>query len=90
LIDVDGLKAADDALGHAAGDALIAAVAERLERGTRGGDALARVGGDEFVLLCPGVDEPAAAALAFKLEQSVEAEPVSYRQNLWKLPLTVR
>ena len=49
--DLDGLKGINDAYGHAAGDAVLAAVAERLNDEVRRGDIVARLGGDEFVIV---------------------------------------
>jgi len=54
FVDIDALKQVNDALGHAAGDDVIVAVAEALRSVTRATDVVARWGGDEFCVLGPG------------------------------------
>jgi diguanylate cyclase (GGDEF)-like protein/PAS domain S-box-containing protein len=55
FIDLDGFKAVNDGYGHAAGDALLVAAAERLRAGLRDEDLLGRLGGDEFAAVLTGV-----------------------------------
>jgi diguanylate cyclase (GGDEF)-like protein len=70
FLDLDGFKAINDRLGHAAGDKLLQRVAERLLSCIRGGDTACRYGGDEFVLLLPEVDDEQHA---FEVAQKIHA-----------------
>jgi diguanylate cyclase (GGDEF)-like protein/PAS domain S-box-containing protein/putative nucleotidyltransferase with HDIG domain len=60
MIDVNGLKLINDSFGHAAGDDLLQKVAEILTHACRNRDVLARIGGDEFVIILPNTDREAA------------------------------
>ena len=66
-IDIDNFKALNDSLGHPAGDRVLRRVSTVLEAGTRRVDAVARVGGDEFLVLLPGTGEEAAQQIAERL-----------------------
>jgi diguanylate cyclase (GGDEF)-like protein len=72
-IDVDHLKAINDGYGHAAGDALLVAIARVLASVARKGETLARIGGDEFVLLIPDPSEDAPRIVARRMEEAVAA-----------------
>jgi diguanylate cyclase (GGDEF)-like protein len=70
-LDLDGFKAVNDDHGHAAADQLLVVLAERLRRCVRGDDTVARVGGDEFMIVV-GSDPGMVPRIAERLAQAVE------------------
>ena len=72
--DLDGLKTVNDTLGHAAGDLLIQEAAKALLAGVRTEDIVARIGGDEFAIILPGVDSAAAAEVVIRIQECVTAQ----------------
>jgi len=75
VIDLDRFKLVNDSLGHAAGDALLRAVAERLQNALRREDLLGRLGGDDFVLLWNGLKSREEAATLGERLLSILARP---------------
>lgn len=76
FVDLDGLKAINDAHGHFTGDAALIHIAEILATMLRTTDVVARIGGDEFGLLLEHLDEAAAREKAAKLAAAVAAAPL--------------
>jgi diguanylate cyclase (GGDEF)-like protein/PAS domain S-box-containing protein len=74
FVDLDGFKFVNDTLGHEAGDILLQQVAQRLSASVRRGDMLARMGGDEFVVVVNGVtDDQLAQSVADRLSAALLA-----------------
>jgi diguanylate cyclase (GGDEF)-like protein len=71
FVDVDGLKALNDAFGHAAGDAALIHLTEMMVASVRQTDMVARIGGDEFVILLDHADEGSACDTAARLADRV-------------------
>lgn len=78
FIDLDGFKQINDTYGHDAGDAMLTAVAQRLMEQVRPGDAVARLAGDEFVVLCEHVEQPAAIGSLAERLLDVLRQPVDF------------
>jgi diguanylate cyclase (GGDEF)-like protein len=72
-VDVDHFKAVNDTAGHLVGDAVLREMAELLSRSSRAGDVVARVGGEEFVVLLPGADSETAGVVGERIAATVRA-----------------
>jgi len=81
--DLNGLKTMNDAFGHINGDKLIAIVANVLKTECRADDIIARVGGDEFVILLPNTDYILAEKLARRLKEKIK------RKKIMNVPISV-
>lgn len=67
FLDLDDFKSINDAFGHAVGDIVLVELAARLHDGVRAGDVVGRIGGDEFVVICPSADGEAAVSVAERI-----------------------
>lgn len=86
FVDLDHFKRINDSHGHEAGDAVLVAVSDCLQREVRGSDIVGRIGGEEFAVLLPDTDEPGAIKLAEKLREAVAALEIRCGETL--LPMT--
>lgn len=77
-IDLDRFKSVNDSYGHAAGDCVLVEVAERLRASLRASDLIARIGGEEFLIVLSdtGLDE--AQMIAERIRRTVEATPIAF------------
>lgn len=81
LIDVDRFKDYNDHFGHAVGDTILASIAARLRAACRPSDIVTRWGGEEFVVVCQGLDSARAAIVAERLREAVHAAQSNLRDH---------
>ena len=77
MLDIDHFKAINDRFGHAGGDAVLQAVVERGLNALRAYDAIGRIGGEEFLLVMPGVGPRDTEIVLERLRRAVAEKPVS-------------
>jgi len=89
-IDLDKFKSINDTYGHAAGDKVLVATAERLKSVLRTSDVVARIGGDEFLILLPRIEDPKDVDIInLELQKAICQTPVIYEQHLINLQVSV-
>ncbi len=76
-LDLDGFKLVNDTMGHAVGDSVLVKMAQRIQHTIRGGDTVARMGGDEFVVLLLGLERGDECSMALERLLGVIAEPIT-------------
>jgi diguanylate cyclase (GGDEF)-like protein len=89
ILDVDLFKSINDRFGHYVGDAVIKSMAAICQREKRDADILARIGGEEFVLLLPQTRRNEAVGFAEKLRQRVETEPFVHDGESLRLTISI-
>ncbi len=87
MVDLNGLKAANDQWGHGVGDALLRRAGEVLGKAVERPNCAARIGGDEFALLLPGVDEAGAEAIVQDINRLVDLNNQFYSGALLSLSM---
>ena len=89
MLDLDGFKSVNDTLGHAAGDQLLKSIADRLRRSVRKGDTVARIGGDEFIIVLPGLAQHEyASRIARKLLDGVR-QPLTLENQVQRITVSI-
>ena len=87
IFDIDHFKDVNDTYGHLAGDQVLRRVADTLRASLRGHDVLGRYGGEEFALLMPGADAPAAMAGTERARLAVSERPIE--AGSLSIPITI-
>ena len=77
MVDVDGFKEINDRIGHLAGDAVLAEIADRIRQVVRSADIPCRVGGDEFAVIVPEVEVGQARQLVGRIQRAVSSQPIA-------------
>jgi diguanylate cyclase (GGDEF)-like protein len=77
IVDVDGFKEINDRIGHLAGDAVLAEIADRIRQVVRSADIPCRVGGDEFAVIVPEVEVGQAHQLVGRIQRAVSSQPIA-------------
>jgi diguanylate cyclase (GGDEF)-like protein/PAS domain S-box-containing protein len=89
FLDIDGFKEINDELGHAAGDEVLREIAARLRRAVRGSDTVARMGGDEFLIICEDLHEPGASEIVAERIKASFEEEFAVEDHLRRLTISV-
>ena len=87
MLDSDHFKRVNDTFGHATGDNVLRHLAVLMQKGLRKVDIAGRVGGEEFAIILPGADLPAAEVFAERLRKKVAGTPMAQEDRA--IPLTV-
>lgn len=89
MLDLDHFKAVNDQYGHPAGDAVLIALANQIQKSIRNIDALARYGGEEFAIIMPETDCDGAQIIAERIRRDVEAMEVDVGNQVVKKTVSI-
>jgi len=89
FLDLDDFKAVNDTLGHSVGDALLVNIAQRLERCVRQTDQIARIGGDEFLILLNNMTDPKACARVAEKIIAAVSQPLELGERHFSITASI-
>ena len=89
FVDLDDFKLINDTSGHESGDRVLVELGERLAKVIRPTDTVARMGGDEFVVLCPGIGTPSAATSMAERVRSAILSPIALPHQHYRVELSI-
>ena len=89
MVDIDHFKSINDRFGHAAGDIVLSALADRVRQNFRGEDLIARIGGEEFLIAMPDTSSEQAEMAAERLRRLIHSRPFNIGPGKTPLPVTV-
>jgi diguanylate cyclase (GGDEF)-like protein len=89
LLDIDFFKKFNDRYGHAAGDAVLQKVAQIMQGTIRKADLVARIGGEEFAVILPGISFEEAQDVAERIRRLIEAQRVNYDSLILRVTVSV-
>lgn len=89
ILDIDHFKACNDQFGHSTGDRILRGTADVLRNATRAGERTFRIGGEEFLVVCPSTDSEAATITAERLRAEVESNTIPHKGGTFKVTISV-
>jgi diguanylate cyclase (GGDEF)-like protein len=89
LLDIDHFKKINDTYGHQVGDAVLQSVGHALKTNVRAGDIVCRYGGEEFILVFPGMQAEDGRARAEKLRKMIESQTISAKNQLIAVTISI-
>ena len=89
VLDIDHFKRVNDTYGHAVGDKVLIEVAQQIQRVARKDDSVCRLGGEEFLMICPNTDIKAALLAAERLRRTIEALQINVQGTVIRSTVSI-